>query len=296
MIRCRSAGAAHRNDRHCHRRPRSRRLCASPRKDRPPCRQTVIPTLAAPDRPGPRAVRVRPAVRLPPAGEGLLPRHPRAAGGGRATACSTARVSPTAGVAARAAELKRSSAREVGRRPGPPHRAQHGRAGRPVHDLPARHGPAVLSLTTVGTPHRGTRVRRLGRARGSRGSCARCSARLGVLVRGVLRPDDRRAAGGSTRTCRTRPAVRYFSVAGVCEKPWLGPEWRLPCADRRPGRGAERRGGVGGVGDVGRAHRRVGRRPPEPGELAEPPDAPAGEWHDRAADYGRLLERLTQLL
>ena len=62
----------------------------------------------------------------------------------------------------------------------------------------------VLSLTTVGTPHRGTRVRRLGRAAVRRGSSPPFLRLLGHPARGVLRPDDRRAAGGSTRTCRTR--------------------------------------------------------------------------------------------
>src|SRR4029079_1173297 len=26
------------------------------------------------------------------------------------------------------------------------------------------------------------------------------------------------------------PGVRYLSVAGVCERPWMGPEWRVPSA------------------------------------------------------------------
>ena len=80
----------------------------------------------------------------------------------------TARVGPTAGIAARAAQLKAFIRREVGTTPV--HVIGHSMGGLDARHMISRLGMdrQVLSLTTVGTPHRGTAfadwgVRRLAR-------------------------------------------------------------------------------------------------------------------------------------
>ena len=205
----------------------------------------------------------------------------------------SARVSPTAGIAARAAQLKTFIRSEVGT--DPVHLIGHSMGGLDARHMISRLGMdrQVLSLTTVGTPHRGTAFADWG---------VRRLARLLCPVFRAARVSSDAFFDLTTDACRRfnervpdAPGVRYFSVAGVCEKPWLGPEYRLPAGI--VGRSEGPNDGLVSVasatwgertdvwtGDhlnlVNWPNRRMRR---------------AGEWHDRAADYGRLLARLTQL-
>lgn len=206
----------------------------------------------------------------------------------------TARVSPTAGIAARAAQLKAFIRAEVGA--APVHLIGHSMGGLDARHMISRLGMdrQVLSLTTVGTPHRGTAFADWG---------VRRLARLVCPVFRAARVPSAAFFDLTTDACRRFnervpdvPTVRYFAVAGVCERPWLGPEYRLPA--RIVGRSEGPNDGLVSVasatwgertdvwaGDhlnlVNWPNRRMRR---------------AGEWYDRTADYGRLLARLTQLL
>jgi triacylglycerol lipase len=138
----------------------------------------------------------------------------------------TARVSPTGGVAQRAADLKTFLDREA---PGEPvHLIAHSMGGLDSRYLISKLDGAgrVLSLTTVGTPHRGSAfadwgVRRL----------ERCLMPvfhwLGLPHQAFY---DLTTAGCAkfNQDVPDAPGVRYFSVAGRCLGPWLGLGWQLP--------------------------------------------------------------------
>jgi triacylglycerol lipase len=203
-----------------------------------------------------------------------------------------ARVSPTAGILRRALDLKRFIQREVPT--GPVHLIGHSLGGLDARYMTAKlgMGDRVLSVTTVGTPHRGSTFADWG------------VARLGRLLLPVFRflgvPHE---AFFDLRTdaCRQfnadvpdAPGVRYFSVAGVCEKPWLGPEWLLPHNIVNRSEGAN-----DGVVSVASAtwgeHTDVWRGDHLnlvnwPNRLA----ARRGVWGDMAPDYGRIVRRLSQ--
>ena len=113
-------------------------------------------------------------------------------------------VSPTKGVADRAAQLKAFIDQQSPERAGPPHRPQHGRSRRPLHDLPPRHGRARPDADDAGHAAPRQQLRRLGRAAGwsalsSRSSIFRFSAP------GLLRPDHREVPANSTSRCPTLP-------------------------------------------------------------------------------------------
>ncbi len=149
-------------------------------------------------------------------------REVMAAGGNRVL---TARLSPTAGVAQRAGELKKYIQSQVPA--GGVHVIGHSLGGLDARYMVSKLGMEgrVLSLTTLGTPHRGSTFADWGVARFAR------------VVVPVLRTFGIPYQGFydlTTDTCRRFnedvpdvPGVRYFSVAGRCERPWLGPEWRL---------------------------------------------------------------------
>lgn len=201
------------------------------------------------------------------------------------------RVGATAGIAARAAQLKAFIRSEVGA--APVHVIGHSMGGLDARYMISRLGMdrQVLSLTTVGTPHRGTAFADWGVRRLARLFCP--------VLRTAGVPADA-FFDLTTEACRRfnervpdAPAVRYFAVAGDCDARWLGPEYRLPAGI--VGRAEGPNDGLVSVasatwgertdvwsGDhlnlVNWPNRRMRR---------------AGAWHDRAADYGRLLERLT---
>jgi triacylglycerol lipase len=144
-------------------------------------------------------------------------------GGNRVVVAS---VHPTAGVAERAAALKTFLDREL---PGEAvHIFGHSMGGLDARYLISRLGmaPRVLTLTTLGTPHRGSPFADWG------------VIRLGRLLRPVLDYFGLRYQAFYDLTvayCRRFNAevpdvstVRYFSVAGRFASTWWSPEWRLP--------------------------------------------------------------------
>jgi triacylglycerol lipase len=135
------------------------------------------------------------------------------------------RLSPAAGVAVRAAELKAFLDREA---PGQRvHLIAHSMGGLDSRYLISRLDTTerVLSLTTLGTPHRGTAFADWG------------IRRVEPVVRPVLDMlglpwqafRDLTTAGCGTFNDETpdRPGVRYFSVAGRFDLDWTAPHWQL---------------------------------------------------------------------
>lgn len=202
-----------------------------------------------------------------------------------------ARVSPTAGVADRAADLRRYILREVPA--GPVHIIAHSMGGLDARYMIANLGmeSRVRSLTTIGTPHRGTvladwAVRRF--------------ARLIVPFLRVAQIPHQAFYDLMTDECRRfnavvpdAPGVRYFSVAGRAEAPWVGAEWRLP---HRIVTRAE--GPNDGVVSVASAtwgeHTEIWQG--DHLNLVNWPNRIArkrGEWGALAPDYGRIVRRLT---
>jgi triacylglycerol lipase len=201
------------------------------------------------------------------------------------------RLSPTSAVSVRAAELAAYVRTEVGTRPV--HLVGHSMGGLDARYAVARLGldRQVLSVTTIGTPHRGSPV--------ADWVSTRFARVLAPVLRGFGIPAD---ALDDLRTDRcTRfneavpdvPGVRYQSVAGVCATPWLGREWaytaRLVARAEGPNDGlvSVRSATWGEHTDVWTGDHlnlvnwpnRLMRR--------------AGCWTDRAADYRRILTRLT---
>ena len=202
----------------------------------------------------------------------------------------TARVSPTAGVACRARDLKRFIERDVPA--GPVHVIGHSMGGLDARYMTARLGMEnrVLSLTTVATPHRGSTFADWG--------WHRLSRILVPLMRLIGMPHEA-FIDLRTDTCRRFnedvpdvPGVRYFAVAGVCEKPWLGPEWFLPSGIVNRHEGPN--DGVVSVASAGWGeHTEVWAG--DHLNLVNWPNRLArkrGVWPDRAPDYGRIVRRL----
>jgi triacylglycerol lipase len=201
-----------------------------------------------------------------------------------------ARLSPTGSIAARAAQLKRLLDQRF---PGEAvHLIAHSMGGLDSRYLISRLGMShrVLSLTTLGTPHRGCPV-------------ADCAVRyLAAFLWPVLAycgiPVDAfhdLSLGPCERFNQEvpdSPNVRYFSVAGRFQLSWLTPGWFLPSwlVSRREGPND-------GVVSVASATY---------GENCEVWDgdhfslvnwAMPFRWSsrahpDRIADYGRLVRRL----
>jgi triacylglycerol lipase len=135
-------------------------------------------------------------------------------------------LSPAGSVKQRAADLKAFLDREAPNEPV--HLFGHSMGGLDCRYLISRldMAPRVLSLTTVGTPHRGTSFADWG------------IRRLAPLVRpcmdlfGLARDAYYDL---TTTNCRTfnqavpdAPGVRYFSVAGRFQPDWKAVEWLLP--------------------------------------------------------------------
>jgi triacylglycerol lipase len=151
----------------------------------------------------------------------------------------------------------------------------------------------VLTLTTIGTPHRGS-------------SFADWMLRkVGRLIRPILnyfRMPHQAFYDLTTETCMEfnqkvvdAPTVRYFSIVGRCERPLLGPEWWFPARIVRKVEGEN-----DGVVSVASATY---------GESAELWEADhmnlvnwpnrrarrSGIWEDRAAEYGRIIGRFVEM-
>ena len=202
-----------------------------------------------------------------------------------------AKVSPTAGIVTRAKELKAFICREVGAMPV--HVIGHSLGGLDARYMISQLGmeSQVRSLVTVGTPHRGSTF------------ADWVVSRLARMIRPLFRiigcPDDA-LFDLTTDSCRRfnelvidAPGVRYRSVAGFCERPWLGAEWALP--SRIVGRHEGANDGVVSVASATWGERtdmwngdhlnivnwpnRFMRR--------------AGEWRDRGPDYAALLAQLS---
>jgi triacylglycerol lipase len=168
----------------------------------------------------------------------------------------------------------------------------HSMGGLDARYLVARLGMEgrVLSVTTVGTPHRGTSFADWGWSRFSRVVVPLLRS-VGIPYEAFidLRTDSCRRFNEDVPDV---PGVRYFAVAGVCERPWLGPEWLLPsCIVERL------EGANDGVVSVASAtwgeHTEVWAG--DHLNLVNWPNRLArrrGVWQDRAPDYGRVLRRL----
>jgi triacylglycerol lipase len=136
-----------------------------------------------------------------------------------------ARLSPTGGVADRAAQLKGFLDREA---PGEPvHVFGHSMGGLDARYMISRLGMAarVLTLTTLGTPHRGSSFADWGLYR---------FGRVLKPVLDFLYVPHHAFYDLTTSRCRAfneavpdAPGVRYFSVAGRLEGGWCNPRWQL---------------------------------------------------------------------
>jgi len=198
-----------------------------------------------------------------------------------------AQVSPTAGVAQRALDLKRFIEREVPE--GPVHIIGHSLGGLDARYAIAKLGldSRVRSLTTVGTPHRGSSFADWGWRRLSRA--------VVPLLRLVGIPHEA-FVDLRTDSCErfnedvpNVPGVRYTSVAGMCETPWVGLEWAVP-------HGIVKRAEGPNDGVVSVASATWGERtevwPGDHLNLVNWPNRLAkrrGLWTDRAADYVNLM-------
>lgn len=137
-----------------------------------------------------------------------------------------AALSPTGGIAHRARQLQQLIERQSPHEPV--HLIAHSMGGLDCRFLISHLGMAsrVLTLTTLGTPHRGTTfadwaIRRLQRV-------ARLLFEFANLpYQGFL---DLTVAHCTEFNRKTpdAPGVRYFSVAGDFPLHWLMPEWQIP--------------------------------------------------------------------
>lgn len=139
-----------------------------------------------------------------------------------------ARVSPTGGIARRAWDLKRFLDRELPH--GRMHLIGHSMGGLDARYMVSRLGmeSRVLSITTIGTPHQGTSFADWGMRRFSRWFVP-LLRRLGIPYQAfydLMRENCRKLNAEMPNV----PGVRYFSIVGRCEKPWITPAWRLPHA------------------------------------------------------------------
>jgi len=203
-----------------------------------------------------------------------------------------ARVSPTAGVKRRAADLKRFIEAELPA--GSFHLIGHSMGGLDSRYMTAKLGMEhrVLSVTSVGTPHRGTAFADWG--------VRRLSRLLSPILRLCGFPHEG-VFDLTTDACQrfneevpNVPGVRYYSVAGQCDRTLLGPEWLLPYRLVTRAEGAN-----DGVVSVASAawgeHCDVWTG--DHLNLVNWPNRYAirrGVWPNLAPDYGRIVRRLTQ--
>lgn len=134
-------------------------------------------------------------------------------------------LSPTRDVATRACQLKAFLDSEVPHEPV--HILAHSMGGLDSRYLISRLGMAhrVLTLTTLGTPHRGSPFADWGLRR---------FARILGPVFNFLHVPSQAFYDLTLERCREfnqltpdAPGVRYFSVAGDFRRRWMAPEWHL---------------------------------------------------------------------
>ena len=202
------------------------------------------------------------------------------------------RVSATASIATRAGELKAFIRREVGT--AKVHIIGHSMGGLDARYAVSRLGldSQVLSLTTIGCPHRGTAFADWG---------VRMFGRLThPLFRAMGISDDAfydlttESCGRFNADTPNVPGVRYFSVAGVIERPWLAHGWKLPCGIVRKAEGPN-----DGVVSVASATwgESTAIWQGDHLNLVNWPNKrmrKAGEWPDRTGEYAALLGQLQQ--
>lgn len=136
------------------------------------------------------------------------------------------RISPTRGVADRAAELRSLIDREFPRERV--HLLSHSMGGLDSRYLISRldMAPRVYSLTTIATPHRGTAFADWG-VRRMNWWLRSLSSLLSIPYQAVT-DLTRSACERFNAEVPDAPGVRYFSVAGQHPGDWLSPEWILP--------------------------------------------------------------------
>ena len=147
-----------------------------------------------------------------------------------------ARLSPTGGVADRACQLKAFLDREVPSEPV--HLIAHSLGGLDSRYLISSLGmaPRVLTLTTAGTPHRGTPFADWGLQRMEYVGKLFFDA-LGIPVQAFYDLTTSKCKAFNTAT-PDAPNVRYFSIAGQCEEKRLVPSWHvvsMPIVNQKEG-------------------------------------------------------------
>jgi triacylglycerol lipase len=209
-----------------------------------------------------------------------------AAGNRVLTAC----VRPTSGVAERALDLKRFIERSVPG--GPVHIIGHSMGGLDARYMIAKLSmeSRVRSLTTIGTPHRGTTFADWG---------VRHFGRLLAPFLGLAGVPYQAFFDLTTESCQEFneivpdvPGVRYFAVAGRCDTDLVGTEWMLP--HRIVSRAEGPNDGVVSVASATWGeHTEVW--PGDHLNLVNWPNRLAlrrGVWRQLAPDYGRIVRRL----
>jgi triacylglycerol lipase len=147
------------------------------------------------------------------------------AGGNRVL---VARVHPTGGIAERARQLKHFLDRESPDEPV--HLFGHSMGGLDARYLISRLGMAdrVLSLTTLGTPHRGTTFADWG-VQHFKKIVSPVFDFFGISCQAFEDLTVARCRAFNEET-PDAPGVRYFSVAGRFQFNWLSPQWGLPAS------------------------------------------------------------------
>jgi triacylglycerol lipase len=202
-------------------------------------------------------------------------------------------LTPTASIAQRAAELK--TFLDANAPSGPVHLIAHSMGGLDSRCMISSLGMAerVLTLTTLGTPHRGSSFADWGTDKVGAGVRPFLDL-FGISSDGFY---DLRRDGCAAFNAKTPDAegVRYFSVAGSFVPDWLSSQWMLSY-----GIIAREEGPNDGLVSVDSA--RYGERCDQwEGNHADlvnwpNPDAQLhGQWHDRVPDYLALVSRLADL-
>lgn len=200
------------------------------------------------------------------------------------------RLSPTASIRTRANELAEYLRREVGHKPV--HLIGHSMGGLDARYLITQLGfsPQVLSLTTIGTPHRGSTfadwvLNRFGR-------WFLPLLRWAKIPHAAFHDLTTTACAEFNQQITDVPTVRYLSVAGVCEPEWLSPGWRVSSGIVAPQEGPND-GIVSQASATWGAERLTWRG--DHLNLVNWPNrkmAKQGTWPDRMGEYTQLLNRL----